>query len=342
MNPTRPERAASVSKVSVIIPAYNSAGFITDALDSVRNQTHRDLEIIIVDDGSTDDTREVLEPYLKDPSTRYIHQDNSGPSAARNTGIKAATGRYIAFLDADDSLLERSVERRADFLDRHPRVTAVFTNFYAHQDPDHPATTGHYVDEGFPRGVEVAIGQREGAEIVFNERFFEQWVEKRIGMWPGSLMLRRDDQGRIELYREDLVCGDITEYAYRISKRYVIGYIDEPLFNYNNYRSVLTADRIQGVPGYIKVLTDLMEELESEPADWSRLLRLLRRQTAYLHLELGYHHFNEGSHEQAREIFRKCMSLSWRPYRARLLFLLSFLPREQIGRLRRIKRRLGA
>ena len=97
------EEASSQPTVSVVIPAYNRAGSLADAVTSVSNQTYRDFEIIVVDDGSTDDTRAVVE-CLTDDRIRYVRHDvNKGANAARNTGIKLARGRYIAFQDSDDS-----------------------------------------------------------------------------------------------------------------------------------------------------------------------------------------------------------------------------------------------
>ena len=86
--------------VSVIIPTYNRAAYIVEALESVFAQTYGDCEIIVVDDGSTDDTKAVLQSHMA--RIRYIYQENAGVSVARNTGISAATGEWIAFLDSDD------------------------------------------------------------------------------------------------------------------------------------------------------------------------------------------------------------------------------------------------
>src|ERR1019366_6906368 len=86
--------------VSVVIPAYNYGRFVTEAAECALNQTYRPLEVIVVDDGSTDDTRQRLAPYLD--RIQYVYQENRGLSAARNTGIRHARGEWIAFLDADD------------------------------------------------------------------------------------------------------------------------------------------------------------------------------------------------------------------------------------------------
>lgn len=101
--------------VSVIIPTYNSANYVTNAVDSVLAQTFTDLEVIVVDDGSTDDTREALSRYAA--PVRYLHQDNAGVSVARNLGIAESRGRYVAFLDADDTWMAHKLERQLQALD---------------------------------------------------------------------------------------------------------------------------------------------------------------------------------------------------------------------------------
>ena len=96
--------------VSVIIPVYNVLPFLKEALDSVVNQTYKDIEIIIVDDGSTDGSAAVCDEYKKDPRIIVIHQKNQGLSIARNTGLDIAKGDYIAFLDSDDVLLPDMIQ----------------------------------------------------------------------------------------------------------------------------------------------------------------------------------------------------------------------------------------
>ena len=101
--------------VSTIIPAYNAAGFILAAIKSVLDQTFTAHEIIIINDGSpdTDDLERILEPYL--PKIRYIKQDNQGAAAARNSGLRAANGEYVAFLDADDIWLATFLDEQINF-----------------------------------------------------------------------------------------------------------------------------------------------------------------------------------------------------------------------------------
>src|SRR5436190_9110386 len=103
--------------VSVIIPCYNQAHFLNEAIQSALAQTYSHREIFIVDDGSTDNTAEVAAGFA---SARYIRQENSGVSAARNTGLKESRGEYLVFLDADDRLLPEALEIGVDCLHRHP------------------------------------------------------------------------------------------------------------------------------------------------------------------------------------------------------------------------------
>jgi glycosyltransferase involved in cell wall biosynthesis len=99
-----------MSLVSVIIPAYNAASLVPGAIESVLAQTHSDFELIVVDDGSKDATRNAVEPFLSDPRVRYHFQENRGLPGARNAGAKVSRGDYLAFLDADDFFAPNALE----------------------------------------------------------------------------------------------------------------------------------------------------------------------------------------------------------------------------------------
>lgn len=115
-------------KVSVIIPTYNSAQFVGQAVASVYGQTYSDFELIVVDDGSTDDTWHVLEPYRE--RMRYLYQPNMGESVARNRGIQESHGEYIAFLDADDLWLPSKLAKQIALMDQHPSAVLVYSPSY--------------------------------------------------------------------------------------------------------------------------------------------------------------------------------------------------------------------
>lgn len=121
--------------VSVIIPSYNSRQWVGKALDSVLAQTYQNLEIIVVDDGSTDDTAEFIKTnYGANERVHYFNQPNGGVSVARNFGIQQAKGDLISFLDADDWLLPEKVARQVNFLLIHPEYQIAYCDFWCVAD----------------------------------------------------------------------------------------------------------------------------------------------------------------------------------------------------------------
>jgi glycosyltransferase involved in cell wall biosynthesis len=113
-------------RVSIIIPTHNRKAFVLEAVDSVHAQTFEDYEVIVVDDGSTDDTGEALKPF--GDSLRYLYQENQGVSAARNGGLAHAHGEFIAFLDSDDLWLPKKLAIQIAFMDQHPEAQICYTD----------------------------------------------------------------------------------------------------------------------------------------------------------------------------------------------------------------------
>jgi glycosyltransferase involved in cell wall biosynthesis len=124
-----------LTKVSVIVPTYNYARFLPDALESLRSQTYGDWECIVVDDGSTDATRAVVATAMaNDGRVRYVHQPNRGASAARNRGIAESVGDYIQFLDADDVLPCTKLEAQIRLMETDPSIGIVYSDTRYFQD----------------------------------------------------------------------------------------------------------------------------------------------------------------------------------------------------------------
>ena len=117
--------AAGDSKISIVIPAYNVGAYIGETIQSALDQTLGDFELIVVDDGSTDETAEVAAGF-SDPRIRLIRQTNQGSSAARNRGLEACSGRYVCFLDGDDLWVRDKLELQAGWLDTHPETDLIF------------------------------------------------------------------------------------------------------------------------------------------------------------------------------------------------------------------------
>ena len=131
--------------MTVIIPAYNASAFLSDAVASVLVQTHPEVEVIVVDDGSTDDTAALLAQWqARDPRIRAVHQHNRGLAAARNAGLNVACGQYVAFLDADDVIHPEKLERQIAYLEAHPHTDLVYSD-YTTADAELRPLTDEYI-----------------------------------------------------------------------------------------------------------------------------------------------------------------------------------------------------
>jgi glycosyltransferase involved in cell wall biosynthesis len=148
---------------SVIMPNYNGGSLIGEALESIRRQTCQDYEVIVVDDGSTDNSRDVIEAMkpLFDGKLRYVYQPNQGCAAARNTGLRLARGEYIAFLDTDDLWKDERLQRHAEIFRRHPDVGFCCSNFlflFEDQTTEDHFTKWVKIDQ-FPYGLPIAAAE---------------------------------------------------------------------------------------------------------------------------------------------------------------------------------------
>ncbi|MFB9991314.1 glycosyltransferase family 2 protein [Deinococcus oregonensis] len=122
--------------VSVIVPAYNAASYLPDALNSILGQTYPHLEVVVVNDGSTDDSAAVLAQFqAQDSRVKVVHQSNLGLPSARNTGIAASAGELLAYLDADDTIHPEKIERQLAYLQQHPEIDLVYSD-YCRADQD--------------------------------------------------------------------------------------------------------------------------------------------------------------------------------------------------------------
>ena len=119
----------SITNVSIIMPAYNSSRWISDSIQSVFEQNYVQWELLIVDDGSTDNTKNIVKDFLNDKRIKYFYQDNYGPAVARNLGISKASGKYLAFLDSDDLWKPNKLELQLNYLKNNPDCCLIHTNY---------------------------------------------------------------------------------------------------------------------------------------------------------------------------------------------------------------------
>ncbi len=193
-------------EVSVVIPTFNRADLLPQAIDSVLSQSYTDFELIVVDDGSTDSTQEVLSPYRG--KIRYLFQENRGVSAARNLGVKVARGRYICFLDSDDLWLKDKLREQVDRTKAEPWARVSYT------------------EEIWIRcGRRVNQGKRH--------RKYSGWILKKLLplclISPSSVMIEKGVFEEVGLFDESLpVCEDYDLWL-RIGSRMPILLIEKPL-----------------------------------------------------------------------------------------------------------------
>ena len=193
-------------QVSVIIPTYNRAHLLRESIESVLSQTHRDLELIVVDDGSTDDTEKVVSSYL--PHLTYLYQEHQGVSAARNKGLERAQGNYLTFLDSDDLWLPTKLQLQMRFMKHHPDALICYTE-----------------EIWIRRGVRVNPMKKHKK---YSGMIFEYCLPRCI-VSPSSVLIDPrvlDDVGTFDETFE--ACEDYDLWL-RISSRYPIYLIDTPL-----------------------------------------------------------------------------------------------------------------
>ncbi|MFN0110846.1 MAG: glycosyltransferase family 2 protein [Blastocatellia bacterium] len=169
--------------VSVIIPAYNAAPFIAETLDSLFAQTYQDFEAILINDGSTDNTEQCIAPFRD--RLAYIRQENKGVMAARNAGLKAARGRYIALLDSDDLLLPRFLEALVGMLEADQTLSVAYPNARYFGWPKHD---GKLHQDVFPVAEPVSFDRVLRRECyIFGLLVFRREVIEAIGGYDESL-----------------------------------------------------------------------------------------------------------------------------------------------------------
>lgn len=250
--------------VSVVIPTYNRAHLVLDALESVAAQTYRPLEILVVDDGSTDETVRVVERWLSERSQedlagRCLRQENQGGNVARNTGIASAAGEIIAFLDSDDCWLAEKISKQVDVLRGDPELGAVYCGV-RHVN----ATSGEpfgSTERTYPYGdilAEILVRDVTAPTSTYavRRRVFEE-----VGSFDTDLRARQD-----------------WDMWIRIASRCSIGAVPQPLVDYRDHPGPRTAsDPTRELRGYTRIREKYAALLARQPVG----VRLAAR-SAYL------------------------------------------------------------
>jgi glycosyltransferase involved in cell wall biosynthesis len=221
--------------VSVVIPTYNSARFIAQALKSVLAQTTRPAEIIVVDDGSTDDTPQVLEAFR--PHVRYIRQQNQGVSAARNNGVASATGEFVAFLDSDDVWHPRKIEFQIAVFARNPELGLLGTRCF-----DWPCAT-------FSEVAPECCGKVTLVEW--------EHLAVRNHLAASSVVARRSVLQKVGPFDTTMQGPEDRDLWFRISRVAAVGNIEAKLTGYRSVQGSVSKQAARCEAGMLRILAKL-------------------------------------------------------------------------------------
>ena len=274
-------------RVSVITPAYNVAAYVRDTVESVLAQTFRDFELIVVDDGSTDNTCAVLKPYADAGQLTYIYQDNAERAVARNTGLRHATGEYLAFVDADDVWMPHKLQQQVDVLDAHPNVAIVYG-------------AARYID---PQGQPVlyqgrAVDEETSTELLIQDHS-RRLVEGNTLCGGGSCVLtRRGWVNQLGGFDTTLSYPEDWDMWVRLARLGPFAYIPAVLMSYrvfgwNKVIKIETTERI--IQQHLKIIDKMFVDW---PQDAAEREHLRRHALATYHLRVALYAYQAHEPEQ--------------------------------------------
>lgn len=243
---------------SVIIPTYNRADFLREAIESVLAQTFTDFELIVVDDGSTDGTQELAASYKG--MVRYIRQTNKGPSAARNNGIKNALGRYIAFLDSDDIWLPEMLAKQFSLSLKKPAAGLTATGY-------------GLINSGHPLTETVIMNEDELADAR-NGNLYKNFFA------TSSVMVKKRCFETVGMFNENLHFAEDWDMWIRILQRYSFAYLPETLMHYRVHAAKISSTSLQeNMKSWQRVI-----EMHSSNGNILNDSILKRKRTSWLYL----------------------------------------------------------
>lgn len=306
-------------KISIIIPVYNGEKYIAQAIESVLAQTYKNFEIIIINDGSTDNSLEKIKPYLSLPNIKYIEQHNKGVAAARNTGIVNYAGELIALLDQDDLWLSEKLKVQVDYLAKNTDVGLVHSNFA-------------YIDKKGKQIYPTDAWITDAKGMCFKRLFIGNAIA------PLTVIMKRECMDRVGLFDEEISYCDDYELWLRIARHFRIGHIDQILALYRLHGSNASGrdwvgmklKKLEAINGFLRKFPEVRSEL-----GWTTVrLRLAR-----LHRDLASAYLLTNQPEKARMHFRESIRLKPDQISCYLKFLYSCLSHSQLRALRWYKYR---
>ncbi|HKG62252.1 MAG TPA: glycosyltransferase family A protein [Pyrinomonadaceae bacterium] len=274
--------------VSIIIPAYNVVRFISETLDSVFAQTFENYEVIVINDGSRDsiELERILNPYLE--RICYLKQENHGAGAARNTGLRAARGKYIAFLDADDVWLPDYLEKQVSFIESDGGYDLVYCD--ALLIGDSPWAGKAYMERDPSNGpvtLEALLGER--CMVITSGALARRDAIMEVGLFDESLRNSQDFDLWVRLARR--------ENARMNFQRRV-------LLRHRAHQGSLASDAIRSVEGELKVLRRVREWPDLTEAERRAMESTIALREASIEVDKGKRSLVHGDYDAATKSFR--------------------------------------
>lgn len=329
--------------VSVVVPTFNRAYCLARTLDSVLAQTHAELEIVVVDDGSTDETQALVEArYGAEQRLRYIRQQNCGVAAARNCGIRVARGDFVALLDSDDVWQPWKIELQLLCMEQFPELGMVWTDMEA-VDPSGHVFCGTYIrtmyssyalfpdDKLFSRSVllrslvpsmEDVVGQaslRMG--MVFSQMITGSLVH------TSTVLIRRERLEKVRAFDEALrYSGEDYDFHLRTCRYGPVGFIDLPTIRYQRGmpdRLTRPEYRIHTATNFLRTIKPLIETARNEIHLPQRMIDGV---LADAHEWIGELKFEADDMHAARYYLLTSIRYNWLQKRAWQLFMCCYLP----------------
>lgn len=337
--------------VSVIVPTFNRGYCIERTVDSALAQTHQNLEILVIDDGSTDDTQARIEKrYGTDTRVRYLHQQNRGVSGARNTGLQHALGEFVALLDSDDLWMPWKIELQLACLEQVPHAGMVWTDMQA-VNPDGTIRDRRFLrtmyeayqwfssdqlfSESYPLPtISVPLPEEERGAKLYAGDIFSQMIMGSL-VHTSTVLLRKERLLEVGGFDESLKpSGEDYDFHLRTCRAGPVAFADVASIQYMKGRAdQLTQPeyKVHIARNFLRTITPVLERDRSRIHLPPNMLTLLQ---ADVYGWLGEAELNAGEHHEASKHLLK--SLYYKPWQPRMagLFLASLVPSRHSQRLR--------
>lgn len=335
--PARPDTGADAGRkpprVSVIVICYDNGPYIAQALGSVLAQTFADLELVVVDDGSTDGSLDTIRAVAaKDPRVVVLTQPNSGrPCFPRNAGLRVARGEFVCFLDGDDAYCPEKLARELALFERQPDLDVVFHDVTLVDAAGRAQARTYLQEADYLRHAGPHLVALDAECYASGPGFASFTAARLVGIHVSSIMARRSALDRAGPFdeRPETSFGDDSDMWYRLVLGGRVGYIDQALSLYRRHAAAFTASNRRVLRYGVVVHRRNYERTRNMllPADAVHYHRRIRD----LYLTLGYACVRDGDAREARAWYREAMK--WRPgWRPLLLWAKSFAPRRFVGR----------